>query len=259
MTLFARWFTTKKKGNAAAALWLLTEKEHQRAQVLDEFCETIRSHYDDLSNIADDIASLGYAAAAKILKEQLPTTAKARSGELAEIMAIEFVEEKLGFKVPIRRIRYKDGREMALRGDDIIGVIYRSSSDELLLLKGESKSNMKLSKAVVKEARRALDRDEGRCTPISLMFVAKRLLEGTNADTKLGRKLRDQIALKTLPAEFIHHAFFSLTGNDAEAILLEDLKSADSDRTQNVINIRIVDHQDYIKDTYQKVAELGDD
>lgn len=258
MSLFSRWFTTQQKGATKSLLWLLTEKPHQRAKVQDEFCETVRSHYDDLNNIADDIAALGYEGAAKILKEQLPTTSKARSGELAEIMATEFVEEKLGFTVPVRRIRYKDGREMALRGDDIIGVIYNSTSDELTLLKGESKSNMNLNKSVINDARTVLNRDDGRCTPISLLFVAKRLLEGTASQKKLGRKLRDQTALKTLRPEFIHHVFFTLTGNDPEIILKEDLDAADKSRPQNVINIRIPDHQAYIKETYEKVENLGD-
>jgi len=259
MQLFANWFITKKDQTNEAFLWLLKEDKKKREQVIDAFCETVRSHYDDLKKIADDIAALGYVNAAKILKEQLPLTKRARSGELGEIMATEFAEESLGFKVPVRRIRYKDGREMALRGDDFIGIKYGKSEDDIILLKGESKSNATLGKTTIQEARRVLDRDAGRCTAISLLFIANRLMEGNLKDRKLGRILRNEVAIHAIKPSNIHHAFFTLTGNDPETILREDLIAADKNRSQNVINIQITDHQKFIKETFEKVANLGND
>jgi hypothetical protein len=61
------------------------------------------------------------------------------SGELGEILATELVEEMMDYEVPVRRLRYKDGREMALRGDDFIGIRVNAAGN-LHLLKGESKS-----------------------------------------------------------------------------------------------------------------------
>jgi hypothetical protein len=75
-----------------------------------------------MDRIAEDIRALGFVGAAAVLAERLPRTPRARSGELGEIFATELVEEELGFEVPVRRLRYKDCREMALRGDDFIGV-----------------------------------------------------------------------------------------------------------------------------------------
>ena len=138
-------------------------------------------------------------------------------------MATEFTEAKLDFKVPVRRLRYKDGRDMPLRGDDFIGIDYNRRDDELKLLKGESKSNASLSRKVIGEARTTLDRDNGRCTPISLLFVASRLMEGTPTQKELGRKLRNEVVRKAMGPKRIHHAFFTLTGNDPEIMLSEDL------------------------------------
>jgi hypothetical protein len=259
MPLFANWFNTNKDQKNKAFFWLLKEQEDKREKVINYFCETVRSHYDDLNKIADDIAALGYSNAAKLLKEQLPSTKRARSGELGEIMATEFAEEGLGFRVPVRRIRYKDGREMALRGDDFIGLKYGKSPDDIILLKGESKSSATLGKTTIQKAREVLDRDAGRCTPISLLFVANRLMEGDLEDQKLGRSLRNEVAIKAIKPSNIHHAFFSLTGNDPEKHLREDLDTADKKRNQNVINIQITDHQKFIKETFEKVATLGKD
>jgi hypothetical protein len=54
----------------------------------------------------------------------------------------------------VRRLRYKDGREMALRGDDFIGAAY-DPNDKLWLLKGEAKSNKTLDKTTITNARTA--------------------------------------------------------------------------------------------------------
>jgi hypothetical protein len=61
-------------------------------------------------------------------------------GDLGEILASELVEEETGFRVPVRRMRYKDGREVAMRGDDFIGVGF-DLEDKLWQLKDESKSH----------------------------------------------------------------------------------------------------------------------
>jgi hypothetical protein len=90
------------------------EKDGGRDEIRDELAETMRSHYDRLDRIADDVERLGFEVAAEILRIQLPQTAKGRSGGLGEILATELVEEEIGLRVPVRRLRYKDGRNMAV-------------------------------------------------------------------------------------------------------------------------------------------------
>lgn len=114
-----------------------SEKAGGRDAVLKQLGEAVRTHYDQSDRIADDVARLGYDGAAEILRALLPQSKRARSGDLGEILASELVEEETGFRVPVRRMRFKDGREVAMRGDDFIGVGY-DSDDKLWLLKGES-------------------------------------------------------------------------------------------------------------------------
>ena len=64
-------------------------------------------------------------------------------------------------------MRYKDGREVPLRGDDFIGVGHDDEDRLHVLLKGEAKSRRALGKTTITEARAALNRDDGRCTPSS--------------------------------------------------------------------------------------------
>ena len=258
MGLFEDWCDKEATRDKRKRYLTLIEKEDGRDAIKDNLAETMRSHYDRLDRIAADIARLGYEGAAEILRTVLPTTDKARSGELGEIVATEFVEEETGFRVPVRRLRYKDGREMALRGDDFIGVAY-DSADQLWLLKGEAKSNKVLGKTTITQAREALCRHDGRCTPDSLLFVANRLLESDDEDdVKLGRTIRDSIGTKTIRASRVDHMLFTISGNAPPAALKRDLDTASSDRNHYVVNLHIEDHQEFIAEMYEEARKLGD-
>lgn len=239
-------------------LWTLVEKPGGRAAIRGRLAETMRSHYERLDRIADDISRLGYEGAAELLRILLPRQARARSGELGEILATELVEEKTGFRVPVRRLRYKDGREMALRGDDFIGAAY-DPDDNLWLLKGEAKSNKTLGKTTITQAREALCRHAGRCTPESLLFVACRLLDSDNEDdVELGRTIRDEIGSKTIRASRVDHMLFTMSGNPPPAALKADLDDASTDRTHYVVNFRVEDHSEFIAEMYGEAQKLGD-
>lgn len=253
--LFTDWCRIDRQDNGKKHLWALREKRGARALVRARLIEILRSHYDDLQRIADDIAQLGFNDAATVLRERLPRTKKARSGELGEILATELVEENFDFKIPVKRLRYKDGREMALRGDDFVGI--KEEAQLLKFLKGESKSRQNLSKSTIEAARKALARDSGRPTATSLLFVADRLLEKSGADADLGRKIRDEVAKRAAPAARIDHMIFTLSGNAPELVLSEDMKAASASHTQVSCNLQIEDHQDFIADIYDGAGDLG--
>ena len=260
MRLYAMWCTAEKEKRKRKHYWTYVENDGGRDEIKDYLAETIRSHYDRLERIAEDVARLGYKVAAKIIREAMPQTPRGRSGDLGEILATELVEEEIGLRVPVRRLRYKDGRNMAMRGDDFIGAAYDAEGDKLRLLKGEAKSYKTLGKAPVETARKVLNRDNGRCTPDSLLFVANRLLESNDpSDNALGRSLRDEVGLKFLRADRIGHMLFTVSGNRPHASLKQDLKAASTNRDQYVVNILIEDHQEFIAAMYQEAEDLGDD
>jgi Cap4 SAVED domain len=258
VALFANWCDSQRNNNDRKRLWKFTERADGRAAIADDFPDIVRSHYDDMDRIAEDIRELGFTRAAAILSERLPRTARARSGELGEILATELVEEELGFKVPVRRLRYKDGREVALRGDDFIGVRIDEAGN-LHLLKGESKSRAALAATVIQEARAALSRDDGRPTATSLLFVADRMMERDDDEALLGRAIRTEIAFRTVPASRIDHVLFTVSGNAAPQALAADLEAADAGRTHTVIHLRIEDHQNFVRISYEGALALGDD
>ncbi|MBN9245230.1 MAG: DUF1837 domain-containing protein [Mesorhizobium sp.] len=258
MPLFDEWCDCDHQEDGRKHLRRLTERDDGRAAIADRLPDLVRSHYDDMARIADDIRELGYPGAAAILAERMPRSSRARSGELGEILATELVEEQLGFSVPIRRLRYKDGREMALRGDDFIGVRVDGTGD-LHFLKGEAKSRANLAGATISEARAALSRDNGRPTATSLLFIADRLMENEGEGAILGRSIRNEVANRAVPPTRIDHALFTLSGNAAPQALRDDLQAASPERTHNVVHLRIPDHQDFIRLTYEGALALGND
>ncbi|UUZ62129.1 DUF1837 domain-containing protein [Polaromonas sp. P1-6] len=229
-----------------------------RAAIEASLPDCIRSHYDDMERIAEEIRELGYPHAAAILAERMPRSARARSGELGEILATELVEEQLGYTVPVRRLRYKDGREMALRGDDFIGIRV-DAEDRLHLLKGESKSRAALAGATITEARAALSRDEGRPTATSLLFIADRLMDHTDDRRTLGRRIRNEVATRAAPPGRIGHVLFTVSGNATPQALHDDLQAADTVRPQVAVHLRIEDHQAFIRTSYERALALGND
>ncbi|UAY53207.1 Hachiman antiphage defense system protein HamA [Ferruginibacter albus] len=257
MPIFNEWCDQKREDDKKTSLWTVSEKANIRDKIFPKLLPIVRSHYEDLTRIADALSELGYKKAEKILKGRMPQTATARSGDLGEILATEFAEEAFDFTIPIKRLRYKDGRDMPLRGDDFIGIRY-NEKEGLFLLKGESKSRLKLTKTVITEARTVLNKDNGRCTPISLSFVYDRLLDSTDDDDKkLGKILRNEVANDALPPSKITHALITFSGNSPIELLRSDLKAADAKRSQNVVNIYIPDHVNFIKLTFEKAQKLG--
>lgn len=240
----SRWLDIATTEIGRHSLRMLTERDDSRSSILDELRELVRGHYVDPKLTAKRIASLGAPKTAALLREHVPTTKKARSGDLGEVLATELAEQALKFDVPIRRLRWKDGREMALRGDDIIGVA-RSSKDKLLLLKGESKSRATLSTTVLDEAGEALDSDRGRPARHSVLFVAERLRELGNDD--LAQELEEAV-LASFRGSSVAHMLFVLTGSPPKNLLGAHLKAASRKRRlRHAVGVHIKDHPEFIE------------
>ena len=87
-----------------------------------ETAAIVPSHYAAEEHISRVLARLGKPSAAKFISEKLPTTKSIRSGDLGEIFATEYIVGHTAYAVPIKRLRWKDHRNMAMRGDDVIGI-----------------------------------------------------------------------------------------------------------------------------------------
>jgi hypothetical protein len=155
-------------------------------------------HYAAEERIARALARLGKTGAAKLITDLLPQTPQIRSGDLGEIYATEWIDAHSGYRAPIKRLRWKDHRNMAMRGDDVIGMILDPATQRLRFLKTEAKSRIDLRAQTLEEVRAGLDKDGGLPSSHALSFISARLLELGN-DLPLVEAIDDALCRYGIP------------------------------------------------------------
>lgn len=243
-----RWLTTNTSSVGKHPLHVMTEQAGVRTAVLDDVRAVVRTHYVSPEIAAQRVADLGAPATSKVLRELLPKTKAARSGDFGEVLATEIAEQTLGFIVPVRRLRWKDGRNMALRGDDIVGIRIDAKGKLVALLKGESKSYANLTNSVIEKAAEALDRDRGRPGRHAVLFIATRLRETAKyEDAALAMQLEGAV-VAGFSGSTVEQFLLALTGIDPTTLLASHLTSASKKkRPRHAVGVQIADHGDFIK------------
>jgi len=224
--------------DGAATLWTLTEREAARADVLDRICDAV---LDQLVGL-DVLGRLRFPLAAAAVRNRLPTKKRIRSGDLAEIIATDFVREKSEFSVPLLRLRYKDDRDMSMRGDDLIAI--DRTLDPPAVMKAEVKSRAAISASVVRDACDALNANSGRPKPSSLAFVSMTLRrQGEDELAEIVERFQEH----DLPLSRLTHLVFILSGNDTTAALRPYLEQPVTVKERRFVALRISDHQEFVE------------
>jgi hypothetical protein len=209
----------------------------------------VPAHYAAPERVAGILQKLGKEKAAKYLRDKLPQLPKIRSGDLGELLATEFIREHTPYTVPINRLRWKDHRNMPLRGDDVIGVT--EDEVEIAFLKSEVKSRKSLSASVVASARAALDANGGLPSPHALAYVSDRLHE-TGQDALSDRILRSQLQ-DGITVHQVEHLLFTFSANTPGKLLEADLNAYGGQIHQNDVGFHAVKHQEFIATVFEIV------
>lgn len=253
---FTDWCDEQEEDFGEHALRLLTARAAQMNVGRDATAAVVPTHYASEERIADLLDRLGKSASAEFIRGKLPEGPQIRSGDLGEILATEYVAEQTTFTVPIKRLRWKDHRNMAMRGDDLIGIRVPDDGPPPEFLKCETKSRAALPTVVLEDARRSLDNNGGLPAPHALSFIADRLRETGNtavANTIDDAQLRDGIA-----PQQVFHMLFAFCGNNPRNLLRANLERYGGSIDQTYVGLRIATHQQFIKDVYTRVIADGD-
>jgi hypothetical protein len=212
----------------------------------------IPGHYASEEKVARALERLGKPASAALIKGKLPTTKTIRSGDLGEIFATEWIDEHSGgYCAPIKRLRWKDHRNMAMRGDDVIGILQDAQTQRLNFLKTEAKSRASLTTRVLTEARVGLDKDEGRPSAHSLFFISERLLELGNLP--LADAIDDALLKHGIPVQSVRHLLFTFSGNAPDALLTASLQAYPGPINQWGVGLHVDGHAAFIGAVYDRV------
>ena len=257
MSIFDDWFditTEVVNGHEYKAINITGDNLESAAS---DIAQIVPDHYIAPESIARTLERLGKPAAAAKLRAKLPQTKNLRSGDLGEILATEYIDSQTEFDVPIRKLRWHDHREMAMRGDDVIGIMMPNNGPRPHFLKTEAKSRMALGRQVLNEARDALDDDEGRPAPHALAFVADRLREGGNIG--LADIIDDAQWKQGISIQQMKHLLFTFTRRNPDNLQKEILEAYDGDIEQHAAGLRVTTHQQFIADVFEGVENGLDD
>lgn len=190
----------------------------------------------------------GYSKAADIILNSLPTNKRTRSGDLAELLASEYVEAKTSFHVPVKKLRWKSDREMPMHGNDVVA-FDASNPKEVRVLKAECKSRASFAAQPVMEAIETLDAFNGRPNPSTLAFITKRLYEANrDEEARVFQELQSKSAMR---ARNIEHLIFALSGTDPRTHLAAAPPPKRRGIRRSAAAIVIDDHQNFITAAFQ--------
>lgn len=218
----------------------------------------VPGHYASEEHLARALRRLKKPRAAALIEEKLPTTKAIRSGDLGEIYATEWIDAHSGgYRAPIKRLRWKDHRNMAMRGEDVIGIFQDPQSLRLHFLKTEAKSRVALTAQVLTDARAGLEKNGGLPSPHALSFISARLLELN--DLPMADAIDDALLKHGIPLANVRHLLFTFSGNAPDALLTSALQAYPGDVNQWGVGLRVEEHGAFIGAIYDQVIANAND
>lgn len=255
MVSYDDWSDNNEHNVNGHSLHLLNLREGREQVAHDNTVAVVPSHYARPADVADILDKLGNEAAANYLRTKFPAKQNLRSGDLGEIFASEYIAEKTEFSAPIKKLWWRDHRNWAMKGDDVIGIRPTDEAHPIKFLKVEAKSQKELAEDTVSKARTALDGDNGLPSPHALAFVADRLKE--IGEVELSDQVRRAQLLDGISLAQVQHMLFTFSGDDSDGLLRADLESYGGPVAQSSVGLRISHHQDFIRGVFKAVG--GDD
>lgn len=252
MVEFDDWCQSANSVVGDHSLHLLTGEPERLTTGIEATASVVPRHYASEEQISRALARLGKSAAAALVENKLPTTKAIRSGDLGEIYATEWIDAYSGgYVAPVKRLRWKDHRNMAMRGDDVIGIHMDQQTQRLHFLKAEAKSRVRLNSNVLADARIALDKDGGLPSAHALSFISSRLLEIGNI--RLADAIDDALLKHGIPAENVRHLLFTFSDNVPSALLTASLQAYQGAIPQFSVGLRVDGHADFVGAVYDRV------
>lgn len=252
MVQFNDWCNAVNSAVGNHSLHVLTGNPASLATGIQATAAVVPSHYASEEQVARALARLGKPAAAELIQSRLPTTKAIRSGDLGEIYATEWIDAHSGgYHAPIKRLRWKDHRNMAMRGDDVIGLLQDPQTQRLHFLKTEAKSRVTLTAQVLTDARAGLDKDGGLPSAHALSFISARLLELNNAP--IADAIDDALLKHGIPTENVRHLLFTFSGNPPDVLLTTSLQAYLGAIPQWGVGLHVEGHAAFVSTVYDHV------
>ena len=110
--LFDPWCSGEQIGSGSKILHLLCARTSGQRKAIEVLQSVVPTHYCKPEVVRKWLKRWGYEKTLAVVRKDLPSSKKARSGDLGEILATEYVNRRLDFNVPIFPLRWRDHREL---------------------------------------------------------------------------------------------------------------------------------------------------
>lgn len=256
MIQFSNWCQSNNTRGQNHFISVLTSQAAQLQAAILESADIVPNHYASEESLARAFSRLGRPAAARLIEEKLPTSLKIRSGDLGEIYATEWIDTLSGgYRAVIKRLRWKDHRNMAMRGEDVIGIYQDPQTQRLNFLKTEAKSRSALTSQVLNEARAGLDNNHGLPSAHALTFISARLMELGN--NHLADAIDDAVLIHGISVQNVRHLLFVFSGNAPLNLLTSSFQAYSGTIYQMSVGLHVANHSTFINSVYNQVITNG--
>lgn len=118
---------------------------------------------------------------------RFPANLTTRKGNWTEVFLSEYVVSSSQADLPVYRLRYNPNIEQSMKGDDVLA--FDLQADPVRIIVGEAKFRGRSTSEAVIEIVESLERSHQGGLPMSLQFVADRLIQEGNES--LGRRIEE--------------------------------------------------------------------
>jgi len=252
MSDFKKWCTETETRVSTHVLHHLVADPERLPNAVKIVANAIPDYYAFPSRISELMATLGKPAVAKFIAGKFPTMSTAKSGDLGEILCTAYVTETTHFKRGIKKFRWKDHRDMSMRGEDLLAFSFGADGTDLKILKAEVKSRVSISTAVIKEARASLDDYQQLPSPHAITFVADRA--GESGDLELRAAIDKAQLVDGIKLSQMTHMLFTFSGNNPSPFLQVNLSAYDGNVPQHYVGLQVKSHQTFISDVFEEAS-----
>lgn len=253
MTKFNEWCVETEVAVPKHRLRLVASEPAKLTHAIGAVAAALPDYYASPKRVAELLRKFNKSAAAKYVEEKLPTSKSIRSGDLGEVLCTAYVAENTPFVQGIKRLRWKDHRNMSMRGEDVLAFSMGATAGTLKVLKAEVKSRAQMTSKVLGEARDALSSNQGLPSPHAVSFVTDRLHEA--GETALADALDDVLLNKGLNTNQVTHMLFTFSGSDPTNLLKANLSGYSGPVPQHYVGLRVEAHQNFIKNVFEAVGK----
>ena len=244
------WCQSRDENIGDHNLRLLTVAAENIETAKTQIAEQVSTHYSNPRRMADVFDRFGKSGIASFLRTLLPDAVVARSGDLGEIIATEYVDEKTPYLTPIKRLRWKDHRNQPMHGDDVVGIQIPEDGGRLKFLKVEAKSRASLQSRTITEAREGINQDQGLPSPHTLAFISSRLHETGEDD--IADLIDKELLGQQITVAQVENMIFTFSGNTPDNFLRVGLRNYTGSIIQHAVGLHINNHQNFISNVFEE-------